>query len=76
MNIGENIRRIRTEAGITQAELAQRVQIAQSMLCQIERGTKACSMALGAEIAAALRCNVTALYDFSGDFPNDEEAKS
>ena len=61
MSIGENIRRIRTEAGIKQAELAQRVQITQSMLCQIERGTKACSMALGAEIAAALGCSIANL---------------
>lgn len=63
MNIGENIRRIRMEAGITQAELAQRVQITQSMLCQIERGTKACSMALGAEIAAVLGCGVAELIE-------------
>lgn len=31
------------------------------MLCRIERGTKACLMALGAEIAAVLGGDITAL---------------
>lgn len=61
VSIGANIRRIRTEACLSQAELARLVQISQSMLCQIERGTKACSMGLGAEIAKALKCDIADL---------------
>lgn len=62
IDFGGNIRRLRQEAGVTQAELAQRVCITQSMLCQIERGTKACSIALGAEIATALERDITDLF--------------
>ena len=58
MNVGANIRSLRELAGMSQAELAEMVGITQSMLCQIERGTKACSMALGAEIAAALEVEI------------------
>lgn len=63
MNIGMNIRLMREKAGIQQAELAARVGVTQSMICQIERGTKACSMQLGADIAAALGCSISDLYD-------------
>ena len=63
MSIGGNIRRKREEAGTTQVELAARVGVTQSMLCQIERGTKACTMALGAEIARALGCDVSELFE-------------
>lgn len=62
MNIGDNIRRIRIERGMTQAELAGAVGVTQAMICSVERGTKACAMQLGAEIARALDCPVMALY--------------
>lgn len=63
VNISGNIRRKREEAGVTQAELATKVGVTQSMLCQIERGTKACSMPLGAEIARALGCKIEDILD-------------
>ena len=62
MSIGENIRNIREGRGIAQVELAGQVGVTQSMLCQIERGTKACSMQMGADIARALGCTVMELY--------------
>lgn len=62
MSIGENIRHIREGRGIAQVELAGQVGVTQSMLCQIERGTKACSMQLGEDIARALGCTVMELY--------------
>lgn len=58
MSVGENIRRIRTNKGITQAYLAEHVGISQSMLCQIERGTKNPSLQIGTEIARLLECTV------------------
>lgn len=61
MNVGANIRRIRLEKDISQEQLAQQVGISQSMLCQIERGTKTVTLPLSVEIAAALRCDLDCL---------------
>ena len=61
MSIGANIRNIRESRGIQQAELAQKVGISQSMVCQIERGTKVPTLALSLELASALSCDV---HDF------------
>lgn len=58
MSVGNNIKRLRIEKNITQVELAEHIGITQSMLCQIERGTKAVSLALGKEIAEYLGCCV------------------
>lgn len=58
MNIGRNIKLMRIKAGLQQVELAEKLGISQSMICQIERGTKACSMQLGAEIAEVLGCKI------------------
>lgn len=63
MSIGENIKRLREEKHYTQKELAEAVFITQSMICQIERGTKIPSMPLGKEIAAVLNCDVAQLYE-------------
>ena len=72
MNIGENIRRRREDKGITQAQLAQSVFITQSMMCQIERGTKSLSVPLGMEIASALGCRIE---DFTGNGDEAEKVK-
>ena len=61
MTIGENLKKIRTEAGMTQATLADKVGISRSMLAQIERGTKTLSLPLSEIIAIELGCNI---YDF------------
>ncbi|WP_367116936.1 MULTISPECIES: hypothetical protein [Anaerotruncus] len=39
---------------MTQAELTEKINVTQSMLCQIKRGAKAPSLPLSTEIAAAL----------------------
>lgn len=61
MNIGENLRKIRMEKNVTQAELAEKAAVSQSMLCQIERGTKALSAALAVDIAKHLKCDLDEL---------------
>ena len=61
MNIGMNIKANREEAGMQQVDLAAKVGVSQSMICQIERGTKACTMQLGVEIAEALGCKISDL---------------
>lgn len=45
MNIGREIRRRRTNAGMTQSDLAKAVGISQSAVVQIERGYKMPSIA-------------------------------
>ena len=47
MSIGVNIKRLRTARGMTQKEMAERIQVDPSMVCQIERGTKTPSLPLG-----------------------------
>ena len=62
MNIGANIRRMREDQKMTQAELAGKLNISQPMLCQIERGTKTLSMQLGMELANVLHCKLDDLF--------------
>ena len=58
MSTGENIRRLREGAGLTQAELGKRVGVSQSMIAQIERGRKEPSLALCRELVEALECRI------------------
>ncbi len=58
MNVGENIRRIREDKGLSQVYVAENVGISQAMLCQIERGTKNPSLQVSMGIASILNCNV------------------
>lgn len=58
MSIGANLKRVRLEAGLNQTELAEKVGVTQSMIAQIERGTKAMTMELGRELAEALNVQV------------------
>ena len=58
MSIGLNIRALREQAGLTQKELAEKVFVTQVLLCQVERGSKACSLPLALEIAKALNCTI------------------
>ena len=63
MGIGDNLKRIREANGITQCELAEKVGITQSMLCQLERGTKTLSLPLAKEIAGILKCSIEELIE-------------
>ncbi len=63
MSLGSNIRQIREQKGITQAELAEKAGITQAMMCQIERGTKNPSLQVGNEIANLLGCSIDELLD-------------
>ena len=46
---------------MTQAALAAAVQVDQSLICQIERGSKAISFPLAQEVAHALGCSISEL---------------
>ena len=54
MGLGVNVRRLREQAGMQQAELADKVQISRTMRCQIERSMKIPSLPVGVAIAKAL----------------------
>ena len=64
MNVGKNIRRIRTAKGIYQADLAKQAGITQAMLSFIERGTRLPSLPVGKLIADALGVTID---DLLGD---------
>lgn len=58
MSIGENIKALRANRNMSQAELSEAINVSQSMLCQIERGTKVPSLPLSKEISDALGCHI------------------
>lgn len=61
MSIGGNLKRIRLEKGVSQLQLAKTVGVTQSMIAQIERGTKSLTMELGKEIADTLDISINDL---------------
>lgn len=61
MSIGANLKRLRSDRGMSQTELAAAVNVTQPMIAQIERGTKALTMELGKEIAEVLKVSVNEL---------------
>lgn len=63
MSIGKNIVRLREASDIRQTELAKAVNVSQSLICQIERGTKVPSLPLAKQIANALGCDVNDLLE-------------
>lgn len=63
MSIGANLKRLRTNRGISQLQLATAVNVTQPMIAQIERGTKALTMELGKEIAEVLKVSVNELLE-------------
>ena len=61
MTIGERIRQRREALGYLQCELAEMVQVDPSMICQIERGSKIPTLALGRQLADVLHCSLDEL---------------
>lgn len=71
MNIGDNVKRLREARNMKQVELAQALGITQSMLAQIERGTKALTMNLALCVVSVLGCSLDELA--SGQTKTKEE---
>lgn len=61
MNLGSNLKKKRSEQGITQAELAEKVGVAPAMINQIEHGVKTPSLATALALARELHTTVDAL---------------
>lgn len=69
MNIGEKLKQLRIEKGLTQMDLASRCELSKGFISQVERDLTSPSIATLVDI---LECLGTNLKDF---FNNDEEEK-
>jgi transcriptional regulator with XRE-family HTH domain len=65
--VGENISRRRKRMGITQAELAERLDMGGDSLSRIEKGVVAPRFQRLEDIAASLDCSVADLFRQDGD---------
>ena len=62
--LGNRIRELRNRAGITQSQLAERVDISPEFMSRLERGLKAPSLDTAEKIATALGISLSELFDF------------
>jgi XRE family transcriptional regulator, regulator of sulfur utilization len=60
-SIGSNIRQLRTRAGFTQEQLAERADLHPVYISQVERGTKAASVEALWKLSKALRVAMSVL---------------
>lgn len=58
MSIAERIRALRKQSGLTQQQLAEKVQTSQVMINRIELGRIAPSIVMANQIADALGCKI------------------
>ena len=59
MSIGEEIKKIRKEAGLSQKELGERLKVSQAMIAQYENGKRTPKIETLIKIAEALNCEVS-----------------
>lgn len=58
MSLGENLKRMRIERGLTQEALAKSVGVSGPMISQVERGTQTLTLPLANELANVLGCRI------------------
>ena len=63
MAFSENLKKIREENGISQAELAKKVGVNQSLVARCEQGSRIPNIVLGVELATALGTTVETLVN-------------
>lgn len=56
MSIGENIKRLRENRNLTQIQLGEMINVTQSMIAQLERGTRTLTIPFGMDIVKVLGC--------------------
>lgn len=61
MNIGENLRQLRTEKNITQAEVAKRLDVTQVFISKVESNIKRLSVEQVFELSQILDCSTDAI---------------
>lgn len=69
MNIGEKIRNLRIQNGLTQDELAERAELSKGFISQVERDLTSISIATLVDVLACLGTN---LRDFFSDMEDDK----
>ena len=62
--LGARIKELRNRAGLTQAQLAERVEISDEFLSRMERGAKAPSLHTAEKVARSLGVSMKELFDF------------
>jgi DNA-binding XRE family transcriptional regulator/quercetin dioxygenase-like cupin family protein len=60
--IARNVRQLRTQAGLSVGDMAERIGISKAMLSKIENAQTSCSLATLARLAAGLDVPVTSLF--------------
>jgi len=58
MSIGSNIRRLRKKLGLTQLEIANRLEMSKSMISQYERETRELSLKNAYSLTKILNCKL------------------
>jgi len=71
--LGHRIRKLRNQAGLTQAQLADRVEVSDEFMSRLERGKKSPSLATASRIAEALGVTLAVLFDFDAPAPAGEK---
>jgi transcriptional regulator with XRE-family HTH domain len=71
--VGEKVRRIRKERGLTQSELAQRIHVIQSDLCRMEKGEYKVSLDVLFRILAVFEMNVAEFFNEPGAGASSQE---
>lgn len=70
--IGESVRKLRTQKGLTQTELAEKVGVGQTMIARVEHGAKIPSLPLALDLAKVFGCTVDEMcYGVSIDTKNE-----
>ena len=62
MNIGENLRRLRLQRGLTQEELADRCELTKGFISQVERNLSSPSIATLEDLLASLGSSLPAFF--------------
>lgn len=73
MSFGKNLKRLRTERRLSQAEVAAAASIYQSMISAIESGEKNPSLATASAIANFLKVSLDELSSSDADVQGDDE---
>ena len=67
MAFSENLKKLRKENGVSQAELAKRIGVDQSLVAKCEQGSRLPNIVLGVELATVLGTTVEELVKGTDD---------